>query len=126
MEVKEFVVTDSLPHDKLHCLENLNQISPYTNCKGICKRATIELKKLVVHLKQRSTEITQTCVNMVRVAGFLTEKALAKGQIVEEITIFGLMPALIVYHYNIIHAYMKVHPLQEVMRSYLMKCCVSC
>ena len=50
--------------------------------------ATIELKK---HLKSRSSAITQACANMVRVSGFLTEKALMKGKVVEEINIFALL-----------------------------------
>ena len=53
--------------------------------------ATLELKKNEVHLKSRSTALAQSCANMIRVSGFLAEKALCKGRLVEEITILGLL-----------------------------------
>lgn len=110
MEVKGFVVTDKLPQDKVTLFgKSQPDVTIYRSQGGYVKEntivsasictgdswevigATIELKKSAVHLKRRSAEITQTCANMVRVAGFLTEKALAKGLVVEEITIFGLL-----------------------------------
>ena len=49
------------------------------------------MKKSEVHLKSRSTALAQSCANMIRVSGFLAEKALYKGCVVEEITILGLL-----------------------------------
>ena len=55
------------------------------------KGATLGLERAKVHLESRSKEMTQCCVNMLRVAGFLMEKALGKGKVVEEIIVFGLL-----------------------------------
>ena len=46
--------------------------------------ATLEFKRNPVHLKSKSSALAQACANM---RGFLTERALLKGYIVEEITI---------------------------------------
>lgn len=53
--------------------------------------ATMEFKRSPVHLKTKSQPLAQSCANMVRLAGFLMEKSLVKGHIVEEVTIFGLL-----------------------------------
>ena len=51
----------------------------------------LELKKSVVNVKARSPELAQSCANLVRVSGFLSEKALEQGCVVEEINIYGLL-----------------------------------
>ena len=52
---------------------------------------TTELKTAEVHMRRKSRDITQTCANMLKVAGYLTSRALAKGCLVEEISIFALL-----------------------------------
>lgn len=59
---------------------------------AIVKSGSIELKKYCIHHKSlESTEATQTLANMVRLAGFLTTKALEKGIVVEKVNILGLL-----------------------------------
>ena len=106
IETQGFVVAESLPQDKVTIFGKSQPDITIYKSKGeyikgkriigasICTQdqgwevigATVELKKSVIHLKSRSPE--QACANMVRVAGFLTEKALRKGHIVEEVTIY--------------------------------------
>jgi len=52
----------------------------------------IELKRLPVHQKgQKSKELLQAFANMVRVGGFLTNNAVSKGKLIDEINIYGLL-----------------------------------
>ena len=53
--------------------------------------ATVEFKKKDVHLKTKPAGLAQLCAYMIRVSGFLAEKALSKGRVVEEINILGLL-----------------------------------
>ena len=107
IEDRGFVVVDTLPQDNVTIFgKSQPDIIIYrsegryikgTSVTGaaisICEisGATLELKKNAVHLKSRSPQLAQSCANMVRVSGYLTEKALQKGFIVEEINIFGLL-----------------------------------
>ena len=53
---------------------------------------SLELKKAQVHQKANdSQEVLQTVANMIKVAGYLTQKALRKGKIIEEVKIYGLL-----------------------------------
>ena len=121
MEGKGFVVAERLPHDNVTVfgksqpdLTFYKGNGEYMKGKGvsgaiicteaweitgaiICTEAweitgaTIELKKSEVHVKSRSTTFAQLCTNMIRVSGFLAEKALYKGCMLEKITILGLL-----------------------------------
>lgn len=115
VESKGFVVTDTLPQDGVTIFGKSQPDMIIYKSKGgfmrgrsvmgatICidtpvdqqawevTGATLELKRNPVHLKSKSPALAQSCANMVRVSGFLTERALLKGYIVEEITILGLL-----------------------------------
>ena len=59
---------------------------------AIVRGGSIELQKYCIHHKSlESTEATQALANMVRLAGFLTTKALEKGIVVEKVNILGLL-----------------------------------
>ena len=96
LEPLDFVVTDSLPQDtvtifgksrpdivvyksKGRFIKDSSTVAGATIMdEGECEvnGATLELKRSVVHLKSRSAELAQCCANMVRVSGYLTERAL--------------------------------------------------
>ena len=53
--------------------------------------AALEFKRSVVQVKRGSKEIAQSCANLVKVGGYLTDRALSKGYLVEEINVYGLL-----------------------------------
>lgn len=112
MEKKGFVISDSLPHDNVTIFgKSQPDVAIYKGngeyVKGkkvigaaICtptqptcevSGAILELKIKEVHLKSRSKALAQAIANMIRISGFLAEKAFYKGHVVEEITILGLL-----------------------------------
>lgn len=106
IQEKGFVVEKSLPQDNVTIYgKSQPDMTIYRQEGGYIRGTTIVGASLNVELKESwevvgasvdfksndSQEVLQIAANMIRVAGFLTEKALRKGRIVEEVKIHGLL-----------------------------------